>query len=203
VILAYHAIFGAYGFWLPNDPRGSWSSFVRSYELYLLGGAATKTNERRSLAYDPHDRARRESAKRALKYPPVVFTGKQAVSIGRGFAAQVAKSGYIIHACAVMPDHVHLVVKRHHYDIEQVVNLMKGAATRRLLDDDMHPMWRFRDAEEHVPSCWAERSGWQVYLETEEAILRAIQYVEQNPVGAGLKRQHWKLVTPFRGGESG
>ena len=22
-VLAYHVIFGAYGFWLPNDPRGS------------------------------------------------------------------------------------------------------------------------------------------------------------------------------------
>jgi len=23
-IIAYHIVFGAYGFWLPNDPRGSW-----------------------------------------------------------------------------------------------------------------------------------------------------------------------------------
>jgi hypothetical protein len=30
MILAFHAIFGAYGFWLPNDPRGSWSDFVGS-----------------------------------------------------------------------------------------------------------------------------------------------------------------------------
>jgi hypothetical protein len=28
MILGYHVIFGAYGFWLPNDPRGSWSDFV-------------------------------------------------------------------------------------------------------------------------------------------------------------------------------
>lgn len=24
----YHLIMTAYGFWLPNDPRGSWSEFV-------------------------------------------------------------------------------------------------------------------------------------------------------------------------------
>lgn len=30
MVLAYHVIFGAYGFWLPNDPRGSWSKFVAS-----------------------------------------------------------------------------------------------------------------------------------------------------------------------------
>ena len=57
-VLGYHAIFSAYGFWLPNDPRGSWSEFVGSYDLYRYG-PATKTEERRSLAYDPHDRARR------------------------------------------------------------------------------------------------------------------------------------------------
>lgn len=27
MIYAFHAICGLYGFWLPNDPRGSWSDF--------------------------------------------------------------------------------------------------------------------------------------------------------------------------------
>ncbi len=49
-VLAYHVIFGAYGFWLPNDPRGSWSDFVAAWELFLAGGHATKTTTRRSVA---------------------------------------------------------------------------------------------------------------------------------------------------------
>ena len=28
MILGAHVIMGLYGFWLPNDPRGSWSEFV-------------------------------------------------------------------------------------------------------------------------------------------------------------------------------
>jgi hypothetical protein len=32
----FHVIFSADGFWLPNDPRGSWSEFVRRWER--LGG---------------------------------------------------------------------------------------------------------------------------------------------------------------------
>jgi len=39
MIRAYHAIFTAYGFWLPNDPRGSWSDFVGSWELFRFGPA--------------------------------------------------------------------------------------------------------------------------------------------------------------------
>ena len=49
MVRAYHSTFSAYGFWLPNDSRGSWSDFVRSFELYLTG-AATKTTETKSLA---------------------------------------------------------------------------------------------------------------------------------------------------------
>jgi len=33
MVRAYHVIFGMYGFWLPNDERGSWSDFVGSWEL--------------------------------------------------------------------------------------------------------------------------------------------------------------------------
>ena len=46
MVIAYHLILSAYGFWLPNDERGSWSDFVRSYELYAFG-PATKADTRR------------------------------------------------------------------------------------------------------------------------------------------------------------
>jgi hypothetical protein len=42
-VLAYHVVFGAYGFWLPNDPRGSWSDFVASWELFRAGGPVGRT----------------------------------------------------------------------------------------------------------------------------------------------------------------
>lgn len=37
MIHAYHFILSAYGFWLPNDPRGSWSDFVGAWELFRYG----------------------------------------------------------------------------------------------------------------------------------------------------------------------
>jgi hypothetical protein len=85
-VLAYHAIFGAYGFWLPNDPRGSWSDFVAAWELFRAGGAATKTTTRRSVAGVRHDTAARRRVKEALTYPAVVFDGHQALSAANGFA---------------------------------------------------------------------------------------------------------------------
>ncbi|HMP07718.1 MAG TPA: hypothetical protein PJ982_15310 [Lacipirellulaceae bacterium] len=37
-----HAIFTAYGFWLPNDPRGSGSQRVKAQHIYDAGGDATR-----------------------------------------------------------------------------------------------------------------------------------------------------------------
>ena len=158
MVIASHVIISAYGFWLPNDPRGSWSDFVRSWELVRFG-KATKTDQRRSLAHDPHDRRQRLAAKRALKYPPVHFTGLQARAVGHGFAERTASSGLTILACSILPDHVHLVVRRHRYHVEQVVNLLKGAATRRLLAEGRHPFAAFAAPGQRPPPVWARRSS--------------------------------------------
>src|SRR5262245_48761259 len=76
ITLGYHLTFGASGFWLPNDPRGSWSNFVGSWELFRLGPAA-RVQTRTSLARQPHDRDARLDAKHALKLPAVKFAGVQ------------------------------------------------------------------------------------------------------------------------------
>jgi hypothetical protein len=195
MIIAYHVIFGAYGFWLPNDPRSSWSDFVGSYELFRFG-PATKTTETRSLAYRKHDVRLRLAAKDALKYPPVQFTGVQARAVGRGFGSYVNRSGLVVRACAILPDHVHLVIDRFRLRVEQVVIQMKGDATGQLVAENLHPLGRIRLANGRPPKCWA-RGEWSVFLETEAGVRRAIRYVEENPLKEGKPRQNWWFVTPL------
>ncbi len=197
MILAAHVILSAYGFWLPNDPRGSWSDFVRAFDL-LRFGDATKTEERNSLARAPHNSALRAAAKRALLYPPVIFDGLQARAIARGFAQVVQRTGCAIYACAIMPDHVHLVIGRHHYPIQQLANLLKGGATRRLRTENLDPFLPFLAAgpkgRAH-PSPWAHRY-WKVWLDSADDIIRSIAYTNHNPTHAGLNPQTWSFVTP-------
>src|SRR6266542_6134937 len=111
-VLAYHLILTTYGFWLPNDPRGSWSDYVRSWELFLEG-KATKTTETRSLAWEDHDVARRLAAKKALRYDPVSFSGAQPRCIGEGFKKAILESQYIVCALSILPKHVHAVIGAH------------------------------------------------------------------------------------------
>lgn len=191
MVKAYHVIFCAYGFWLPNDPRGSWSDFVRSWDL-LRFGKATKTTQRRSLAGVPHDYSQRQQAKQALKHPPVSFSGRQALSVSVGFRNAIARSGYCFYACSILPEHVHAVLARSRYHIEYVVGQLKGEATKQLKRDGLHPFGQLADP----PSPWG-RNCWKVYLNTEAAIRRAIRYVEQNPVKEGKPLQHWSFATPL------
>jgi REP element-mobilizing transposase RayT len=194
-MLAHHVIFGAYGFWLPNDPRGSWSTFVGSWELYRYG-PATKTSERRSVAAARHDVAARLAAKRSLKYPPVVFDGPQALSVASGFGEHAKNAAMMIHACAVLPDHVHMVIAHTRFEAKVVVNQLKGAATKRLMTDERHPLAKFATPGERPPKAFA-RGQWIVHLDTPADIRRAIRYVEDNPVKENLPPQRWRFVTPY------
>jgi hypothetical protein len=64
VVLAYHVIFTTYGFWLPNDPRGSGSRFVGSRALFQHGGATRVTTRR---WYLPSTRSTAMNRARPLK----------------------------------------------------------------------------------------------------------------------------------------
>jgi REP element-mobilizing transposase RayT len=195
MIVGYHIIFGVYGFWLPNDPRGSWSTFVGSWDLYRHG-PATKTQERRSLAHDPHDRQQRLAAKAGLQRPAVKFSDAQIAAIGAGFACYDARVRLPVWACAIMPDHVHLVIGRPQIPVEQAVIQLKGDATRQLVQQGLHPFADMHAAGTRPPKCFA-RGQWKVFLDPPD-VPRAIQYVENNPIKSGRQPQPWPFVLPFR-----
>ncbi len=196
MVIAYHLVITTYGFWLPNDPRGSWSEFVRAWELFRAGGPATKTAERRSLASDAHDRLRRLQMKAHMVRDEVRLSGVQARAVARGFCDYSDRNAMSVYACSIMPDHAHLVVGRHTCSIEQVANLLKGAATAELSREGLHP---FADAPyrngKH-PTPWG-RGQWAVFLDSMDDVRRAIRYVENNPIKDGRSAQHWSFVKPY------
>jgi REP element-mobilizing transposase RayT len=188
MILGYHLIITAYGFWLPNDPRGSWSDFVGAWEL-LRFGRATKTESRQSLASTTHNQLTRLAAKKELQYPNVHFTGIQARVIGRGFADYVQRNELTIWACSILPEHAHLVIARHRYKAEQIANLLKGAATKALIEENVHSFENYPTNKGRLPKTWAQ-GQWKVFLDSVKDIRRAIRYVEDNPLKEVKSKQH-------------
>jgi REP element-mobilizing transposase RayT len=193
MIVGHHLIFGAYGFWLPNDPRGSWSDFVGAWELFRYGGA-TKTNSRRSVAAEKHDQQLRLATKKALKHPAVNFTGVQARAIARGIGEYAERSNTPIWSCAILPDHVHLVVGKTRLSAEKMVIQFKGAATRKLIEEGIHPLQHRAEPGERPPKCFA-RGEWKVFLDPPD-VPCAIEYVVFNPEKEGKPRQTWSFVVP-------
>jgi REP element-mobilizing transposase RayT len=149
---------------------------------------ATKVETTRSVAHVKHDSTRRIAQKRAMKYPPIKFTGVQAACIGRGFATAISESGYQLFACCILPEHVHLVMGVHSRPATKIIGHLKAYATRQLREEGLHPTG--------VPSVWA-RGSWTVYLDTPEDVLRATRYVENNPLREGKRKQRWSFVRAF------
>ena len=193
----YHLIMTAYGFWLPNDPRGSWSDFVGLWELCKFG-PATKVSGKRSYAHDPHDVELRRAAKQALKYPPVRFDAAQRDAIAEGFARATGESGYLVHACCTGHDHAHLVTTRHERTIEEVAKHAKSRATMALTRAGLHPLNAHRTRQNTIPTPWAE-GIWSVFINDVEQLRAAIAYVERHPMKEGLAPQRYPFITaPLR-----
>jgi REP element-mobilizing transposase RayT len=188
----YHLILCAYGFWLPNDPRGSWSDFVGSWELFKFG-PPTKVSDSRNYAKDPHDVALRRAAKEALIYPPVRFDDVHRNLIADGFATAVREAGYLVHACCVGHDHAHLVIARHARPIETIARHLKSKATMALTRNEAHPLKQYRKSDGAIPTPWSD-GQWNVFIEDEEQLRAAVGYVERHPMKEGLARQEWTFI---------
>jgi REP element-mobilizing transposase RayT len=196
MVHGYHVIWGTYGFWLPNDPRGSWSDFIYNWEL-LRFGDAKKHTENHKLDVEKLN-LWKFLARTSLKYPAVSLTGRQALEVVRGFSEFVHCNRLTMWALAILPEHLHMVLGRHRYKIEYACNLLKGAATRQLIQAGLHPFSEYRDENGRLPCMWNSKQ-WIKYLDSEEAVYNAIRYVEENPVKEGKKKQNWSCVTPFEG----
>jgi hypothetical protein len=192
VVRWYHLIISAYGFWLPNDPRGSWSDFVGAWELLKFGGPTT-VQGKRSYAHDPHDRTRRLRAKQSLQYPPVRFDAAHRAAVGEGFERAIAEGGYVVHACCIGYDHAHLVVGRHARTIERIAGHLKSKASMSMRTADCHPFAAHARGDQ-VPSPWAE-GCWSVFIDNPAHARSAIHYVERHPMKEGLTAQQCPFVT--------
>jgi REP element-mobilizing transposase RayT len=181
----------AYGFWLPNDPRGSWSEFVGAWELLKFGGP-TKVEGKRSYAHDPHDRQRRLNAKSSLKYPPVRLDGAQRAAVGEGFGRAAAEGEYRVHACCVGYDHAHLVIARHDRTIEQIATHLKSKSSMALRRAGCHPLAQFPRGDS-IPTPWSV-GCWSVFINDEAQLRAAIDYVKRHPGKEGLPAQQWTFV---------
>ncbi len=180
MIIAYHTIFTTYGTWLPNDPRGSYSRKIYNDQLRALDTIkygrqnpipAKKLLRRFWTAATPH-----------LSRPPFFIDDNSRPIIAAAFNKVIQRLDIKVPACAIMNDHIHMVVLRSKYKIEYLVNQLKGTATKAL-------------KLKQTP--WS-RGCWKVFIADTEALQAAVDYIQTNPTCAGLPVQSWDFVTPLK-----
>ena len=105
-----------------------------------------------------------------LRRPEIATLAESAV---RHFHGQ----RYQLLAWVVMPNHIHAAVRTQEVPLAQVLQSWK-----RFIGREANKLLR-RDG-----SFW-EREYWDTYMRDEEQLGRAVRYIEQNPVKAGLVKQ--------------
>ena len=187
MVAAYHLIWTAYGWWLPNDPRGSMSKGVAIEPIAELG-----PHHYGRKAVQPSSADLREFYDRAegvLKHELLRFDDIDVDVIASAFASVIKVRKYTCYACAIMPDHVHLLIRKQRDKAEEMIAQLQSAsrlaiidANRRALD---HPVWG--------------GPGWKVFQRSRKQIETTVAYVRRNPVGIGRPTQSWPFVQEYDG----
>lgn len=188
IVIAHHLVWTAYGWWLPNDPRGSGSDTVHNDVLAELGELH---KGRKTL--QPAGRVVREFYEQAaplLRHPLLTFDDAARAEIAEAFGQEIERQKYTCWACAVMPDHVHVLIRKHRHQAEEMAENLMRASRTQLIE---------RGHRERTHPTWIAGFGWKVFLDHPDEVRRTVRYVEQNPVKARLPAQEWPFVKPYDG----
>src|SRR6185503_16755512 len=100
----------------------------------------------------------------------------------------ITERSYTCYACAIMPDHVHILIRKHRDTVEEMAIALMKRSRETLIRAD-------RRSKDHPT--WTGGTGWSVFLEHPQEIRRTIPYIEKNPEKIRLPRQHWPFVKDY------
>ncbi|MDD4891068.1 MAG: transposase [Phycisphaerae bacterium] len=187
MVFGYHLVWTAYGWWLPNDPRGSMSHQIASDVIAELGQLHYGRKQVQPAGWVI--RKFYEHAAPVLKFDLREFSRSQIARIAESFAGTVRRQNYTCYACAIMPDHVHLLIRKHRDPAPEMIARLQADSRTWLLhqggSDPMHPVWG--------------GPGWVVFLDHPDDFRRTVGYIEGNPTKARIPRQTWEFVIPYDG----
>jgi len=193
MIYGFHLTWTTYGQWFPNDPRGSWSDetwkpqLARLRPLHdsrgVLGPRATTRSQLRTFL---------DSARTKLQYETVWLTAREIDAVGAVFGEIVTSSGWVAAACAILSNHVHLLVMRNQTPFERMVNRLKGRSAQRVRE--LRGIQVANDRRSRVP-IWTQ-GYWVRFIPDVMQMDSVIDYVRRNGFRKDRGFQEWGFVKP-------
>jgi REP element-mobilizing transposase RayT len=187
IVAAHHLIWTVYGWWLPNDPRGSSSHEVRVPALAELG--PLHYGRKVVQPSSAEQRAFHAEAQERMQHPVLLLDDALIEIVSNCFRKVIQNRRYTCYACAILPNHVHLVIRKHRDHGEDMIDNFQNESRAALIKvgarTNQHPVWG--------------GPGWKVFLFTQEEIVGRIEYVRNNPIKEGRPKQLWDFVQPYDG----
>ena len=187
MIIGHHLIWTAYGWWLPNDPRGSTSHEIRNDVITQLGQLHHGRKHAQPAGWEVGQFY--QQAEKLLQHQLLTFSAEEVGAIAESFAEVVSQRKYTCYACAILPDHVHVLIRKHRDRAEEMIANLQEASRLRLRQratrDPDHPVWG--------------GPGWKVFQDHPDDIRRTIRYINDNPAKLKLPGQRWAFVKDYDG----
>ncbi|OQB81869.1 MAG: hypothetical protein BWX88_04170 [Planctomycetes bacterium ADurb.Bin126] len=185
VIIAHHIILTGYGHWLPNDPRGSMSQMMRQPSLEPLGdihyGRKRVHPSRKEL------KAFRIAARPLLTHPVLWFEHPHRQALIDAIRQSIRSETLTCYACAVLSNHIHLLIRRHRLDGPKLNALLKDSLAETLHEEKLvppeHPVFS-------ADSC-------HFYKSDKQAVRNCIGYINENFAKHHLPLAVYDFVTPY------
>ncbi len=185
MIIAHHLIWTGYGWWLPNDPRGSTSRTVNSDIIAELGELHYGRKEIQPASTEIREFYRQAGT--VLAHPLLELAPVQTAAVGEIFREVIVRNKYTCYACAIMPDHVHILIRKHRQKAEEIIAELQEASMNHLAEQGLcpsgHPVWT--------------KGGWKGFLDHPDGIKRTITYINANRRKQNLPSQSWAFVTEY------
>lgn len=185
MVIGYHIILTGYGHWLPNDPRGSMSHEVFSPDLMPL--AEHHFGRRKIQPSKEMLRTFFVEAQQRLKHPILWWEEAERQAMGTAFGEIVREKRLTCHACAILPNHVHLLMRKHRIQTEEMPEALKERTRttfrKTKLVEKEHPIYSDRQCH--------------VYKSDVQAMRSCVRYIESNCRKHKLPQQNHDFVTPY------
>ena len=185
MILATHVILTGYGHWLPNDARGSYSEEVFIPKIAELGPIH---HGRKPVQPSPQElRGFHKQAGKVLTHPVHWFSPEERAAIRDAFARVCKEQRFICHACAIMPNHVHALIRRNYLHSDKIHNLLKQCAIQAVKDcgqvSSDHPVFS---------AGVGTKQKW-----TPAEVRQCVKYIQDNFAKHRLPFEQYEFVTEY------
>ncbi len=131
-VIGHHLIWTLYGHWLANDPRGSGSEILQEEKFAVLGPVHQGRKPEHLQPSRTELRRFHQRAKPLLAHEKFWLDAVKRQALGEAFSEVIKEANYTVWACAILSNHVHLVIRRHRDDALTMWHRFADATRLRL-----------------------------------------------------------------------